>query len=48
VDDPDEIEAAHLALRRKYGWQMWLLDFGARLTGRFHKRAYIRARIESF
>ena len=33
------------ALRRKYGWQMWLADAGARLSGRFERRAYIRLRL---
>jgi hypothetical protein len=43
IDDPEEIERALTLLRRKYGWQMWLFDLGSRLTGRIHKRAYIRA-----
>lgn len=42
VDDPVEIGRALAALRVKYGWQMWLADAGARLTGRFRRRAYIR------
>jgi len=41
-DDPAEIRRALGALRRKYGPMMWLADVGARLTGRFHRRAYIR------
>lgn len=45
IDDPQEIDRALQALRRKYGWQMWLADTGARLTGRFNARAYIRARL---
>jgi uncharacterized protein len=45
VDDPVEIARALTALHRKYRWQMWLADFGSRLTGRYHKRAYIRARL---
>lgn len=45
VEEPAEIERALAALRRKYGWQMWLADTGAKLTGRFEKRAYIRARL---
>lgn len=45
IDEPVEIERALRALRRKYGWQMWLADVGARLTGRFERRAYIRVRL---
>ena len=44
LSDPGDIERALRALRRKYGVQMWLADVGAKLTGRFDKRAYIRAR----
>lgn len=40
---PGDIRRALRLLRRKYGWQMWLADMGARLTGRFQRRAYIRA-----
>jgi PPOX class probable F420-dependent enzyme len=35
------IRRAHQALRRKYGWQMILGDWLARLTRRFGRRAYI-------
>ncbi len=45
VADAAEIERALAALRRKYGWQMWLADAGAKLTGRFSQRAYIRVEI---
>jgi PPOX class probable F420-dependent enzyme len=34
------------ALRRHYGWQMWVTDLLSRLTGRFHKRAYIRVTLQ--
>ncbi len=44
IDDPAEIARALALLRRKYGWQMWLADAGARITGRFHQRAYLRIR----
>jgi PPOX class probable F420-dependent enzyme len=47
LEDPVEIARALAALRRKYGWQMRLADLGARLVGRYHKRAYIRARLAS-
>ena len=42
VDDAAGIERALKALRSKYGFQMRLADVGAKLTGRFGKRAYIR------
>ena len=42
VDDPTEINAAHQALIERYGWQMRLLDCGAKIGGRYHKRAFIR------
>ncbi len=45
LTDPDEAARALAALRRKYGWQMRLADLGAKLTGRFDERAYIRARL---
>ena len=35
------IQRARTALRAKYGWQLRLLDLGARLTGRIHRRAWI-------
>jgi len=34
-------DRAYAALRRKYGWQMWLLDLASRLTGRLGRRALI-------
>ena len=40
-----EISEALDALRRKYGVQMWLADLGSRLTGKYHRRAYIRVEI---
>lgn len=39
------ITRAHGALHEKYGWQMWLLDAGARLFGRFARRAYLEIRL---
>jgi PPOX class probable F420-dependent enzyme len=42
LSDRQDIAKALAALRRRYGWQMALADIGARLTGRFDKRAYIR------
>lgn len=43
LTDTADIQRALTMLRRKYGWQMWLADIGAKLTGRFDRRAYIRA-----
>jgi uncharacterized protein len=41
VTDAGIIARAQEALRAKYGWQKWLLDLGARLTGRVRRRAWI-------
>ena len=45
LHSPEEARCALSALRRKYGWQMTLADLGAKLTGKFGKRAYIRVEI---
>jgi PPOX class probable F420-dependent enzyme len=42
VTDPESIGIALDALRRKYGWQMRMVDWGAKLSGRFDQRTYIR------
>ena len=41
VTDAAVIDRAQAALRKKYGWQKWLLDLGSRLTGRVRRRAWI-------
>jgi PPOX class probable F420-dependent enzyme len=41
LDDREQIRRASEALRRKYGWQMWLADFFSRLSGRIEGRAYL-------
>jgi uncharacterized protein len=41
VTDAAAIRQAQAALDKKYGWQKRLLDLGARLTGRIHRRAWI-------
>ena len=41
VTDAAPIARAERALRKKYGWQKWLLDLGSRLTGRIRRRAWI-------
>jgi PPOX class probable F420-dependent enzyme len=38
VESPATIEAAYVALREKYGWQMWLTDAFSRLSGRYNRR----------
>lgn len=47
LHEPDEIQRAHAALRRRYGWQMALLDFFAGLSGRKRQRAYIVVRLSA-
>lgn len=47
VDDETEIQQAYRALRRKYGWQMYLTDLGSRLTGRYAKRQVIALELEA-
>ncbi len=41
VTDEARVALAYRALRTKYGWQMWLVDLGSKLTGRFDSRAII-------
>ena len=41
VSDPAVEERAYAALKRKYGWQMTLVDFFSRLSGRIDHRAVI-------
>ena len=41
LTEPRAIDRAHGALRSKYGWQMWLADAFARLSGRLGRRAWI-------
>ena len=45
VNDADECEQAYRVLRSKYGWQMGLLDFLSRLSGRIHHRQVIRIKL---
>lgn len=42
VNEPEAVAAAHKALRSKYGWQLWIGDVYASMTGRIAKRQYIR------
>jgi hypothetical protein len=41
VSDPASVAGAYAALRAKYGWQMWLVDFFSRLAGRIGNRAIL-------
>jgi uncharacterized protein len=47
VDDRPSIARARAALHAKYGWQLVLLDLGARLTGRLQRRAWIEIELEA-
>jgi PPOX class probable F420-dependent enzyme len=40
-----DMQMAHSIIRKKYGWQMQLLDAGAKMGGRFDQRAFIQIRI---
>lgn len=41
VEDDCEIKAMYRAFDKKYGWKMRLLNFFARLSGRYEQRAII-------
>src|SRR5262249_2798869 len=41
ITDANAIEGARSALRAKYGWQVALLDFVSRVTGRAKRRAWL-------
>jgi PPOX class probable F420-dependent enzyme len=45
IEDTNEIQRAHQALKRKYGFQMLLLDGGAWLGGKISQRSYIKIKI---
>ena len=45
VEDPAKQERAHAALRKKYGWQMAILDFFSGLSGRKKRRAILELTI---
>jgi uncharacterized protein len=47
LEHPAETARALAALHGKYGWQMWLADLGSKLTGKYDKRAYVRARLDA-
>lgn len=39
---PEDIAPAHAALKKKYGWQLGLLDLISRVGGRINQRAYVK------
>lgn len=41
VEEPETLRRAYAALHRKYGWQMKLGDWLARLSGRYSRRAML-------
>jgi len=45
LEGEDDVKRAHSALRNKYGWQMAIGDFFARIAGRTKKRAYLEISI---
>jgi PPOX class probable F420-dependent enzyme len=45
IDEPARVEAAYVALRRKYGWKMWIADFFSRLSGRMAGRAMLELEV---
>jgi hypothetical protein len=47
IEDQARAERAHQALRDKYGWQVKLLDLGAKLSGRIKRRAYLEITVEA-
>jgi PPOX class probable F420-dependent enzyme len=46
LEDPADVERAHAALRKKYGWQMAIGDFFARIAGRINKRAWLEITVQ--
>lgn len=46
ITDASVIDRARRSLRAKYGWQVALLDFVSRLTGRAKRRAWLEIALE--
>ena len=42
IHDDSEVAQAYMLLRSKYGWQIKVLDFFSRVTGKINKRQMIR------
>ncbi len=47
IADRQHEKLALAALRRKYGWRMWLADVGSVLTGKMKKRAYLAIELDA-
>lgn len=45
IDDPAAVVSAYRALRRKYGWQMTLIDALSKLSGRYDQRAMLQVEL---
>jgi hypothetical protein len=45
--DAKGIQIAHQALLKQYGWQMRVLDWGSKLAGKFHRRAYLKITLQN-
>jgi PPOX class probable F420-dependent enzyme len=45
VTERASLERARMALRAKYGWQMWLTDLFSGLAGRLQHRAWIEIEV---
>ena len=46
LTEPLAIERARMALRAKYGWQVWMAELFSRLTGRSQDRAWLEIEVE--
>ena len=46
IDDPGSVGRALRLMRKKYRFSMLIADLGARLTGRFHRRRYLKVRLQ--
>ena len=47
VAEPEILQRAYEMFRRKYGWRMKIVDFFAKLSGRYQKRAMLEIEIET-
>lgn len=47
LEQPQDIAMALAALNNKYGWKMVMTNLLSRLSGKYHKRSYIRFKTEA-
>lgn len=47
VSEPDVVERAYAAFRRKYGWQIRIADLLSKATGRYDRRAMLELELAS-